>query len=897
MASNTVRELSSSTDLSAIINAISNASDRELAAIKQISDYLNNGNKGASKSTSGEHSSPKSKNTIPKSEARLTDTLDSTISELNNFTKKVKEVNNGELKGTKSPKNRLSAITAQSERMDKKNAKSQLSTVVKQAVATAKPPANDPYSSFWKDENGRLRNASGKYASKGEQAGFAKSKFAKQEAAQEKNTTLLGKLVGYSKTAGIASANLYSSANDAANSSTADLVGGAAGGTMYYVAKELFDAANDGVNAVKGGANKVAELSEARKQKRADKLQKKQLKLAQRQEKQSKQDPVAGSALAKDKAYKRDNLEALRDQTAEDKQFHNDLLKKLDGMKASVAKASASGDSGGIIDSVIGTLAGGTGAAAAAKLIKDKLVKPKESKTPAIKEKLSEPKQSKLKSIEELASKDVKAKPSVFSRLYSEAKGKVPFLDKVGSFATKSGEAVGGVAKGVIKKLPLIGALVDGGLKANELKDRDDLSTSQKGAQVVAHTAGGWAGAAAGAATGAAIGSVVPVVGTAIGGVVGSVLGGMGGTEIGDVIGKGISDYMGSDGSISKVMDNAAENTKEAIIDGADALKESVNSLSKLFGMGSVFDTSTKKNNGNLPASTASVTYQKGDKIDQRIDKYRSKINEQAVKNGLPPELLEMLIRQESGGDANAKSDAGAAGLTQIMPDTAKELGVTNRYDPNQSIAGGAKYLGNLVKKYKKKGFNDDDAYSLALSGYNAGSGWVDAGIRSVGKKGQDMNAGNVLAAMRDPSLKIKSKGKWITRSADNIKQSDQYSAKIMTNYHAKVGKQPVIASQTHTGQKTGVDVGVSGQRSDTIQKVVSTSAIKSNAAVQDVVKERSKVAKTEKTHKPSEQQSSKNLSSSLKPTPISVNPANQPDQIKSTFDSDFMQRLTWDLN
>jgi soluble lytic murein transglycosylase-like protein len=97
---------------------------------------------------------------------------------------------------------------------------------------------------------------------------------------------------------------------------------------------------------------------------------------------------------------------------------------------------------------------------------------------------------------------------------------------------------------------------------------------------------------------------------------------------------------------------------------------------------------------------------------------YGSEITAAAQRNGLDPALLAGLIKQESGFNPNARSGAGAQGLTQLMPGTAAGLGVTNALDPAQAIEGGAKYLKQQLDR-----FGGDVARALAA--YNAGPGAV----------------------------------------------------------------------------------------------------------------------------------------------------------------------------
>lgn len=96
-----------------------------------------------------------------------------------------------------------------------------------------------------------------------------------------------------------------------------------------------------------------------------------------------------------------------------------------------------------------------------------------------------------------------------------------------------------------------------------------------------------------------------------------------------------------------------------------------------------------------------------------------SLIQTAAANNGLDPALLSAVIQQESGGDPNAVSSAGAQGLMQLMPATAADLGVSNPFDPQQNVNGGAAYLRQLLDRY-----NGDT--SLALAAYNAGPRRVD---------------------------------------------------------------------------------------------------------------------------------------------------------------------------
>lgn len=90
-----------------------------------------------------------------------------------------------------------------------------------------------------------------------------------------------------------------------------------------------------------------------------------------------------------------------------------------------------------------------------------------------------------------------------------------------------------------------------------------------------------------------------------------------------------------------------------------------------------------------------------------------------AAESGIDPSLFVRLVQQESGGDPRAVSPAGAQGLTQLMPATARGLGVSDPFDPEQNLRGGARFLRSMLDRYRGD-------YRLALAAYNAGPGNVD---------------------------------------------------------------------------------------------------------------------------------------------------------------------------
>lgn len=123
------------------------------------------------------------------------------------------------------------------------------------------------------------------------------------------------------------------------------------------------------------------------------------------------------------------------------------------------------------------------------------------------------------------------------------------------------------------------------------------------------------------------------------------------------------------------------------------------------------------KNPASGRAATETSVNSEGAKRRNAVANHRERwspfIEEQSRLHGLDPKLVKALIRVESSFDPRAKSKKGAMGLMQLMPATARDLGVTDAFDPQQNVRGGVTYLRRMIDRFGRM--------ELALAAYNAG--------------------------------------------------------------------------------------------------------------------------------------------------------------------------------
>ena len=113
---------------------------------------------------------------------------------------------------------------------------------------------------------------------------------------------------------------------------------------------------------------------------------------------------------------------------------------------------------------------------------------------------------------------------------------------------------------------------------------------------------------------------------------------------------------------------------------------------------GDLLTNPTTRVNAQIYTNTVQTATPKEDYSSKT--KIKELISRVSQKHGVDEKLVNALVKQESGFNPNAKSKVGAMGLMQLMPATAKGLGVQNAMDPEQNIEGGVKYLKSMLDKY-----------------------------------------------------------------------------------------------------------------------------------------------------------------------------------------------------
>ena len=130
-------------------------------------------------------------------------------------------------------------------------------------------------------------------------------------------------------------------------------------------------------------------------------------------------------------------------------------------------------------------------------------------------------------------------------------------------------------------------------------------------------------------------------------------------------------------------------------------------------------------------------------RLKTRLPKYKETIKRVAEKHGFDWRLIAATIYQESHFNPRAKSFTGVRGMMQLTLDTAKDMGIENRLDPEQSITGGVKYLKRLYERYDD--VEDPDRVLITLASYNVGHGHIVDAQKIAKEKNLDPYSWNSL--------------------------------------------------------------------------------------------------------------------------------------------------------
>ena len=145
-------------------------------------------------------------------------------------------------------------------------------------------------------------------------------------------------------------------------------------------------------------------------------------------------------------------------------------------------------------------------------------------------------------------------------------------------------------------------------------------------------------------------------------------------------------------------------------------IKQNQSGAEKFTEISVTYYPDTKLHKGDIPSTYNPNTAATPSRSANR-NAYDHLILASAYRHGVDPALVKAIIHTESAFNPNARSPVGAMGLMQLMPGTARDMGVSNPWDPAQNIEGGTKYLAWLQRQFKNRDF--------VVASYNAGLGNV----------------------------------------------------------------------------------------------------------------------------------------------------------------------------
>lgn len=189
------------------------------------------------------------------------------------------------------------------------------------------------------------------------------------------------------------------------------------------------------------------------------------------------------------------------------------------------------------------------------------------------------------------------------------------------------------------------------------------------------------------------------------------------------------------------------------------------------------------------------------DKSPSRLSPYDELFKKYSRQIGWDWRLLASLVYQESMFRPEVRSKHGAAGLMQIMPETAASLGVVNIDNPEENISAGIRLIARLYKLIEKTEIPDEERINFVLAAYNAGYGRIEDCRAIAGSLGlnpdswEDVNA--AIPTMRQPSpeqLKLMPRGRFNGKETMNFVEEIQKRYKQYTHFFDSAEEQLALA-------------------------------------------------------------------------------------------------------
>ena len=185
-------------------------------------------------------------------------------------------------------------------------------------------------------------------------------------------------------------------------------------------------------------------------------------------------------------------------------------------------------------------------------------------------------------------------------------------------------------------------------------------------------------------------------------------------------------------------------------------------------------------------------------RLETRLPRFKDIIKKEARKHGFDWKLITAVVYQESHFDPNARSYTGVRGLMQVTQRTAREMGISNRMDPEQSVRAGVKYLDRLYERWDE--LSGLDRFKFALASYNIGYGHVRDAQKLARQEGYDPNQWSGLKKAL-PLLRIKEYYSQTRYGYARGTEPVRYVKRIMKYYNILQQREDISARQRGGGK------------------------------------------------------------------------------------------------